>query len=87
MTVDGVVRPKWRDLVIEDVSDGSQRVNRINYEICVLQSLRERLRSEEVWVAGADRYRNPDDDLPMDFAASCRVLRSAGASPRCAYVH
>jgi Tn3 transposase DDE domain len=68
VTVDGVIRPKWRDLVIEDVSDGSQRVNRINYEICVLQSLRERLRSKEVWVAGADRYRNPDDDLPTDFA-------------------
>jgi hypothetical protein len=67
VTVDGVIRPKWRDLVIEDVSDGSQRVNRINYEICVLQSLRERLRSKEVWVAGADRYRNPDDDLPTDF--------------------
>jgi hypothetical protein len=46
VTVDGVIRPKWRDLVIEDVSDGSQRVNRINYEICVLQSLRERLRSK-----------------------------------------
>ncbi len=30
VTVDG---PKWRDLVIEDVSDGSQRVNRINYEM------------------------------------------------------
>ena len=68
VTVDGVIRPKWRDLVIEDVADGSQRVNRINYEICVLQSLRERLRSKEVWVAGADRYRNPDDDLPTDFA-------------------
>jgi len=67
VTVDGVIRPKWRNLVIEDAPDGSQRVNRINYEICVLQSMRERLRSKEVWVAGADRYRNPDNDLPTDF--------------------
>ena len=22
-----------------------------------------------MWVAGADRYRNPDDDVPADFAA------------------
>ena len=38
-------------------------------EICVLQTLRERLRCKEVWVAGANRFRNPDDDLPADFAA------------------
>ena len=44
-------------------------MNRINYEICVLQALRERLRCEEMWVAGADRFRNPDEDLPADFAA------------------
>ena len=46
----------------------AQRVNRINYEICVLQTLRERLRCKEIWVAGANRFRNPDDDLPADFA-------------------
>ena len=68
VAVDGVIRPKWRELVIEEAPDGSERVNRINYEICVLQSLRERLRSKEVWVAGAERYRNPDEDLPTDFA-------------------
>jgi TnpA family transposase len=48
--------------------DSGQRVNRINYEICVLQTLRERLRCKEIWVAGANRFRNPDDDLPTDFA-------------------
>lgn len=68
IAVDGVIRPKWRDIVIEMAPDGSQRVNRINYEICVLQSLREKLRCKEVWVIGADRWRNPDDDLPADFA-------------------
>ncbi len=67
VTIEGVIRPKWRDIVLED-APGGQRVNRINYEICVLQTLRERLRCKEVWVAGADRFRNPDDDLPADFA-------------------
>jgi TnpA family transposase len=69
IAIEGVVRPKWRDIVIEDASGGGKRVNRINYEICVLQTLRERLRCKEVWVAGANRFRNPDDDLPADFAA------------------
>jgi hypothetical protein len=61
-------RPKWRDIVIEEAPGGGQRVNRINYEICVLQTLREKLRCKEIWVAGANRFRNPDDDLPTDFA-------------------
>lgn len=33
----------------------------------MLTALRERLRCEEIWVVGADRYRNPDEDLPQDF--------------------
>jgi hypothetical protein len=69
IAIEDVVRPKWRDIVIEDAPSGGKRVNRINYEICVLQTLRERLRCKEVWVAGANRFRNPDYDLPADFAA------------------
>src|SRR5208337_2282550 len=68
VAIEGVIRPKWRDIVIEDAPDGGQRINRINYEVCVLQTLRERLRCKEIWVAGADRFRNPDEDLPADFA-------------------
>ncbi|MBF0374933.1 MAG: Tn3 family transposase [Alphaproteobacteria bacterium] len=68
IAVDGVIRPKWRGVVIEEALDGKQRVNRINYEICVLQSLRDRLRCKEIWVVGADRFRNPDQDLPGDYA-------------------
>jgi hypothetical protein len=67
--VDDVIRPKWRDIVIEDALGGGKRVNRINYEICVLQTLRDKLRCKEVWVVGANRFRNPDDDLPADFVA------------------
>ena len=47
---------------------GRQRVNRLTYEMCVLQALRDQLRCKEIWVVGADRYRNPDDDVPQDFA-------------------
>src|SRR5258708_36182427 len=46
---------------------GHLRVDRLKYELCVLQVLRERLRCKEIWVVGASRYRNPDEDLPTDF--------------------
>ncbi|MEV6820443.1 Tn3 family transposase [Nocardiopsis dassonvillei] len=38
------------------------------YECGVFQTLREQLRCKEIWVVGADRWRNPDEDLPADFA-------------------
>ena len=46
--VEGVVRSKWHDVVVETAPDGADRVNCINYEICVLQTLRERLRCKEI---------------------------------------
>ncbi len=39
----------------------------MGYEVCALKALREALRNREVWVVGADRYRDPDEDLPQDF--------------------
>jgi len=65
--IDGVVPPGWADTVVRTDGKGRARVDRITYEICVLQSLRDKLRCKEIWVVGADRYRNPDDDLPADF--------------------
>ena len=65
--IDGVVPNKWHEVVVEVTPDGTERVNRINYEICVLQAVRERLRCKEIWIDGAGRYRNPDHDLPRDF--------------------
>lgn len=65
--LDGVVSGLWRDAAIETDAQGRQRINRITYEICVLQALREQLRCKEIWVVGANRYRNPDEDLPADF--------------------
>lgn len=66
--LDGVVREGWRDVVLTTDTQGRTRVNRIAYELCVLQSLRDRLRCKEIWVVGANRYRNPDEDVPSDFA-------------------
>ena len=65
--IDGVIRNIMRDAVIEKDDKGQERINRINYEIVALQSLRDKLRCKEIWVVGANRYRNPDEDLPIDF--------------------
>ena len=67
--LDGVVPDAWRAAVTERDAKGRARVNRVAYEICALQALREQLRCKEVWVEGADRYRDPDQDLPADFDA------------------
>src|SRR5699024_168267 len=65
--IEGVIRPKWRELMIEQDDHGNKRVNRINYEINALQALRKKLRCKEIWIVGADRYRNSDQNLLQDF--------------------
>ncbi len=44
----------------------------------------EQFRCKEVWVAGADRYRNPDEDLPADFDAHRDEHYAALGLPRSA---
>jgi TnpA family transposase len=63
--LDGVVSTEWQDLVQDAKHHGA--TNRISYEWCVLRALREKVRCKEVWVHGAHRFRNPDEDLPHDF--------------------
>ena len=75
--IDGVVRDLWLDVVMETDHQGQPRVNRISYELCVLQALRERLRCKEVWVVSADRYRNPDEDVPTDFGVQRQTYYAA----------
>jgi TnpA family transposase len=65
--IEDVIPPKFKKVVLETDKNGDLRVNRMNYEISVLYSLREKLKCKEIWVIGANRYRNPDEDLPDDF--------------------
>lgn len=65
--IDGIVPKSMQSLLIEgDGKDGTY-INRISYEICTLRALRNGLRCREIWVNGANRYRNPDEDVPQDF--------------------
>lgn len=65
--IDGVIRSGVKEMVMEKDDKDQERINRINYEIIALQALRDKLRCKEIWVVGANRYRNPDEDLPTDF--------------------
>src|SRR5437588_7625655 len=55
---EGVVPDSWENIVTEKDSEGETRVNRLTYELSVLQTLRERVRCKEIWVSGAAQFRN-----------------------------
>ncbi len=58
--------------------DDRGRIERIPY---VLVVLRDAVRRREIYVAGGNRWRNPEDDLPGDFAASSEVHYAALRRP------
>ncbi|MBN1467884.1 MAG: Tn3 family transposase, partial [Fusobacteriaceae bacterium] len=60
--IDGIVKESKKDLVIKDDS-----ISKIDYELCILETLEEKLNCKEVWVSGSDRYKNPDEDMPSNF--------------------
>jgi len=64
--LDGVVLPSWRETVIEKHDDTVQ-INRQYYELCVLQQLERALKCKEVWIEGAHAFRNPSQDMPVDW--------------------
>ncbi|WP_440072208.1 Tn3 family transposase [Streptosporangium sp. OZ121] len=75
--IDGVVPKAWLDGVVDD----GGRVERIPYELCVLIALKDALRRREIYVEGAGRWRDPDEDLPGDFEDNRDVHYAALAKP------
>ncbi|WP_435825582.1 Tn3 family transposase [Nocardiopsis alba] len=76
--IEGVVPKAWAEAVTDAASG---RVERIPYELCVLIALREALRRREIYVEGAGKWRNPDTDLPGDFADNRDVYYAALKKP------
>jgi hypothetical protein len=74
--MDGVVRKDWREAVVDDKG----RIERIPYELCVLVALRDAVRRREIYVEGAARWCNPEEDLPGDFEATRAVHYARSAS-------
>ncbi|MEM6866760.1 MAG: Tn3 family transposase [Cyanobacteria bacterium P01_C01_bin.121] len=65
--MDGVLSAEWQAAAMNTDARGEPKIDRATYELGVLRTVREKLRCKELWVVGAKRYRNPDDDLPQDF--------------------
>lgn len=75
--VAGVVPKSWEGAL----RDEKGRIERIPYELCLLVSLRDALRRREVFVDGAGKWRDPEDDLPQDFDASRELHYEALRKP------
>ena len=73
--LDEIVPASWRKAVL--TSDKTEQVSRVNYELCVLHTLREKVRSKEVWVQHAGCFRDPHEDLPKDFARKRTIYYDA----------
>ena len=75
--IDGIVPAAWREAVVDEKG----RVARVPYELCVLTALRDALRRREIWVVGAGKWRDPEDDLPADFEPNRDVHYAALRQP------
>jgi TnpA family transposase len=60
--LDDVIDDAYQELIVE-----SGKIKRLDYEMLTAESLRKQLKCKNIWLPGADRYRNPDEDLPQDF--------------------
>jgi len=54
-----------KKMAIEEIK-GIPRIVK-HYFLAVLQKLEKALKCKEIWVEGAYRYRDPDQDLPQDW--------------------
>ena len=71
---DKIIPSNWHDAVVEievkkkgNKQITTKKINRANYELAVLETFRKQLRCKMIWIEGAYRYRDPNQDLPKDF--------------------
>lgn len=81
LPLEALLRGTWRDVLLESTAEGEETIERVNFEIVVLQAFRTGLRCKEIWVVGADRYRNPEQDLPSDFDTQRTIYYQALQQP------
>ncbi|WP_329172815.1 DUF4158 domain-containing protein [Streptomyces sp. NBC_01477] len=67
----------WAEVVHRTDKRGRRRVVRMVYEVVAFQALRDQLKCKEIWVVGADKWRNPDGRPPQPR----RSLRTGPPSP------
>ena len=62
----GVISQNWFSMVVS-VKDDKLLINKYNYELSVLEQLKELLGFKAIWVDRSYRYRDPNKDLAKDF--------------------
>lgn len=63
--VENIIPTAWENAVFTD--DKQKSINKYNYEVVVLEQLKSFLGYKAIWIENSYRYRNPKDDLPLDF--------------------
>ena len=79
--LEDIIPKQWHDWVYQEDKRGAPHIRRSRYEVCVLQTLGEKLRCKEIWIEGADRYRNPAEDVPADFSDKRQMYYEALGLP------
>lgn len=62
----GAIPQNWYNAIVT-IEKGQLRINKYNYELAVLEQVKELLGFKAIWVNRSYRYRNPNKDLPKDF--------------------
>ncbi|MBT6206422.1 MAG: Tn3 family transposase, partial [Francisellaceae bacterium] len=64
--LEGIIPSAWHSMVVTE-TEGIIHVNKYNYEIAVLEQLKTFIGFKAIWINGAYRFRNPNEDIPKDF--------------------
>lgn len=67
LPLEGVIDKEDTELVFDVDKDGNKKIDETKYRILMLRRLHKRTKTKETWVPGANKFRNPDEDLPADF--------------------
>lgn len=70
LPIEGVIDNEDRELVFNVDDNGKKSVDECKYRILFLRRLNKRTKTKELWVPGANKFRNPDEDLPVDFESN-----------------
>ena len=75
--IKNVISSDWESMVVIKTKK-KEVTNKYNYEIAVLEKLKELLVYKAIWIENSYRYRNPNDDMPKDYDAKkeeyCQML-------------
>ncbi len=67
LPIEGVINKEDKDLVYKVDDNGKKTIDEDKYRVLLLRNLHKRTKTKEAWVPGANKFRNPDEDLPADF--------------------